>query len=404
MRLFSSMMRNLLLGFAAVALLVSASPGRSRATTRFSIDEESLSKFIAGQLAEQHIPGLAAAVVIDGDVVWAKGFGYADLGTKQPVTPDTLFVMASVSKTVVAAALMHAVERGRLALDADLNTILPFPVRNPHFPEAAITARHLATHSSGIVDNDQLYGSPASYHYGGDNPISLGAFLAAYLTPGGEFYDGKENFSSNAPGTKWQYSNVGAGLAGYVVESATSMPFDAYCRKYIFDPLGMVNTGWHQRDVDMSRHATPYAYLDGQFVPYRHYGLATWPDGGLRTTVLDLGRFIGMIMEGGSLHGVRIMKQSTIQAMLDPQPVTVVREGVPEGRVAQAIFWIKGSGANGEPSRYRHTGGDPGASTIVAFDLEKHVGVAVFANTDGTKAVDASLRQIMDRLFEAAKR
>ena len=319
MRLFSSMMRSLMLRVAVLSLLVCASPVQNRAKTPSSIDEGPLAKFIEGQLAERHIPGMAAAVVVDGDVVWAKGFGYADLGTKQPVTPDTLFVMASVSKTMVAAALMHAVEHGRLSLDADINTILPFPVRNPHFPDAAITARHLATHSSGIVDNDKFYGSPASYHFGGDNPISLGAFLAAYLTPGGEFYDGKENFSNNAPGSKWQYSNVSAGLAGYVVESASGMPFDAYCRKYIFDPLGMVNTGWHQRDVDMSRHATPYANLEGEFVPYRHYGLATWPDGGLRTTVLDLGRFVGMIMEGGSLHGVSIMKPSTVQAMLEPQ-------------------------------------------------------------------------------------
>ena len=385
-------------------LLACASPAQSSAAAPFSIEEQPLAKFIEDQLAEQHIPGLAVAVVVDGDVVWAKGFGYADLGTKQPVTPDTLFVMASVSKTMVAAALMHAVEHGHLSLDADINVILPFPIHNPHFPDAVITARHLATHSSGIVDNDKFYGGPASYHYGGDNPISLGAFLAAYLTPGGEFYDAKENFSNSAPGSKWQYSNVGAGLAGYVVESATGMPFDAYCRKYIFDPLGMVNTGWHQRDVDMSRHAIPYAYLDGQFVPYRHYGLATWPDGGLRTTVLDFGRFVGMIMEGGSLHGVRIMKPSTIQAMLEPQRVTVVREGVPAGSVTQAIFWIKGSGANGEPARYRHTGGDPGASTLVAFDLERHVGVVCFADTDGTKAVDNALRQITGRLFEATKR
>ena len=107
MQLFSSMMRSLMLRVAVLSLLVCASPVQNRAKTPSSIDEGPLAKFIEGQLAERHIPGMAAAVVVDGDVVWAKGFGYADLGTKQPVTPDTLFVMA-VSKTMVAAALMHA--------------------------------------------------------------------------------------------------------------------------------------------------------------------------------------------------------------------------------------------------------------------------------------------------------
>jgi CubicO group peptidase (beta-lactamase class C family) len=397
------MMQTLLIAVVMLASLAVASSAQIQGRG-WSIDEAQLANFIEDRVAEQHIPGLAAAVVVDGDVVWAKGFGYADLGARRPVTPDTLFVMASVSKTMVAAGLMHAVEHGALGLDTDLSTILPFPARNPHFPKVAITARHLATHTSGIIDNDKLYGGPASYHYGGDNPISLGAFLAAYLTPGGEIYDEKENFSGNLPGTKWQYSNVGAGLAGYAVESATGMSFDAYCRKYIFDPLGMVNTGWHQRDVDMSRHAIPYAYKDGQFVPYRHYGLATWPDGGLRTSVVDLGRFLGMIMEGGSLHGVTILKPASVQSMLKPQGMTVVREGVPAGSVEQAIFWIKSSGPNGEPPRYQHSGGDPGTSTFVAFEPDKHVGVLVFANTDGTKAVDDSLREIMNRLFKATKR
>lgn len=208
---------------------------------------------------------------------------------------------------MVAVALMHAVDNGKLSLDKDINTIFPFSVQSPYFPHAVITARHLATHTSGVLDNEQSYSSPISYHYSGDNPVSLGAFLAAYFTPGGAFYDDKANFANRMPGVKWEYSNIGAGLAGYVIEAVTGMPFDGYCKKSIFDPLGMASTRWHQTDVDMRRHATPYAYTDRQFVPYQHYGLATWPDGGLRTTVLDLGRFLGMIMEGGSLHGVNIV-------------------------------------------------------------------------------------------------
>ena len=368
-----------------------------------AIDDKPVRASIEKALREQHIPGLAAALVIDGDVAWAQGFGVADVATQRAVTPDTVFVMASVSKTVIAAAMMHAVEHGTLSLDADINSVLPFPVRNPHFPAAGITLRELATHTSGIIDGP-VYLSPASYYFGGDNPISLGAFLAAYLTPGGKFYDADQNFSQSAPGVKWEYSNIGAALAALTIDSATGIPFDAYCRRYLFEPLGMVDTGWHQRDVDMRRHATPYAVADGHFVPYPHYGLATWPDGGLRTTVIDFGRFLGMLMQGGTLHGVTVLKAASIQTMLASQSVTVVRKGPPARTISQSLFWISDGVPDGQPKRFRHSGGDPGATTEVVFDPQQRVGVIVFTNADPTHEIGASLGEIVDLLFKAAHR
>ena len=267
----------------------------------------------------------------------------------------------------------------------------------------SITLRELATHTSGIIDGPAYLG-PANYHFGGDNPISLGAFLAAYLTPGGKFYDAAQNFAKSEPGAKWRYSNVGAGLTAFAIESATGIPFDAYCRKYIFEPLGMVDSGWHQRDVDMGRHATPYAVLDGHFLPYQHYGLATWPDGGLRTTVIDFGRFLGMLMQGGTLHGVTVLNAATIQIMLAPQSVTVVRKGPPARTISQSLFWISDVVPDGEPKRFQHSGGDPGATTLVVFDPQQHVGVIVFTNADPTHEVGASLREIVDLMFKAVHR
>jgi len=374
-------------------MLLSACTAPQSTAKASSQVEAPLDTFIESRLAEQHIAGMAVAIVVDGDVVWAKGYGYADISSKRTVTPSTLFVAASVSKTVVAAGLMHAVETGVLSLDTDINTILPFSVHNPYVKDAVITARHLATHSSGIVDNEKIYESAISYHYGGDNPISLGEFLKGYFTPGGVYYNGKDNFSNIIPGVIWKYSNIGAGLAAYVVEAATGMPFDAYCKKYIFSPLGMISTGWHQRDVDMARHATPYAYKGGQFMPYQHYGLATWPDGGLRTTVLDLGRFLGMVMQGGTLNGVKVMNNSTVCAMLEPQAM---------GKQSQAIFWHEVLDAKGASRYWGHFGADPGAASFLAFDPEKHVGVVGFINTDNSESISIALHQILFHLFDGA--
>jgi CubicO group peptidase (beta-lactamase class C family) len=365
------------------------------------IDDKAVTSYIEKALPEQHIPGLSAALIVDGDVVWAKGFGLADVASQSPVTPETLFVMASVSKTIVAAALMYAVEHRALELDADVNKYLPFRVRNPHSPDAIITARQLATHTSSIIDSPVYYG-PVSYHFGGDNPIALGSFLAAYLTPGGQYYDAEHNFLDQAPGTKRQYSNVGAGLEAYVIESATGVRFEQYCAKNIFEPLGMVATAWHQRDVDMSRHAIPYADVEGMSVPLQHFGLATWPDGGLRTTTLDLARFVGMIMQGGTLHGVQVLNGATVHDMLARQ--SIERSVSSSDKHAHAIFWQIDDPKDGAPTRYSHGGADPGAATYATFDPAKHVGVVVFANTSPNKGVGATIDNIVDLLFKATRR
>jgi CubicO group peptidase (beta-lactamase class C family) len=297
---------------------------------------------------------------------------------------------------------MHAVEHQALDLDADINTYLSFPVRNPHAPDVSITPRQLATHTSSIIDSPLYYG-PVSYHFGGDNPIPLGSFLAGYLTSGGQYYDAEHNFLTQAPGTKWQYSNVGAGLEAYVIESATHMRFEQYCAKNIFEPLGMVSTGWHQRDVDITRHAIPYADVEGMLVPLEHFGLATWPDGGLRTTTLDLARFVGMIVQGGTLHGVQILKSATVHDMLARQPLPLEVGGPPASHV-QAIFWRIDGFKDGQPTRYSHGGADPGAATFVIFDLAKHVGVVMFANTSSNKGVGETFDGVVDLLFKATHR
>jgi CubicO group peptidase (beta-lactamase class C family) len=154
----------------------------------------------------------------------------------------------------------------------------------------------------------------------------------------------------------------------------------------------------------MARHAIPYASVGTQFVPYQNYGLATWPDGGLRTTVLDFGRFVGMIMQGGSLRGVRVMQAATVQAMLAPQDVTIEYDGFPKGSVRQAIFWMIGSVGGKDSQRYWHTGSDPGAATLVTLDVRRRIGVVAFVNTDATSVISADVQHVVDLIFKATGR
>lgn len=141
-----------------------------------------LDRVIAQRMREGGMVGVGAAIVVDKRLVWSKGYGFADRERAIAFMPDTVMNIGSISKTVTGAALMRAVQDDKLSLDADINTYLPFQVRNPAFPDEPITLRQLATHTASIADRWAVYAS--TYHYGGDAPEPLARFLADYFTPG----------------------------------------------------------------------------------------------------------------------------------------------------------------------------------------------------------------------------
>ncbi|HFC11851.1 MAG TPA: class A beta-lactamase-related serine hydrolase, partial [Anaerolineae bacterium] len=233
---------------------------------------DELDDFIQTKMQTAHLPGLAACIVRNNQIVWTKGYGWANIQEQTPITPDTLFMLASVSKTVTAVALMQLYDDGLFDLDNDINAYLPFSVRNPNHPDTPITPHMLLTHTSSINDNwdilDTLYVT-------GDSPISLANFCAGYVTSGGTYYDSNNNFHNQAPGTLYSYSNVGAALCGFLAESLSGLSFEQHCQQRLFTPLGMNETSWHLAGLNVDNLATPYAYANGGYTPYAHYG---YPD------------------------------------------------------------------------------------------------------------------------------
>jgi len=169
-----------------------------------------LDEFILEGMKEAKVPGLAALTIKDGKIFWTGYYGWANIETKTPVTQDTLFQLASISKTVTTCMIMQQVEQGKLKLDVDINTLLPFKVRNPKHAEEPITLRQLLTHTSGIRDNWSVLEN--TWVKNGDFKKPLAESLPAYLIEGGEFFSAKKSFYSWAPGTKNQYCNVAVAL------------------------------------------------------------------------------------------------------------------------------------------------------------------------------------------------
>jgi len=343
--------------------------------------------FIEEQMAMAHIPGLAVAVTRPGEVLWTGAFGLANRETNLEVTADTPFMLASVSKTVTAAAVMHAWQEGDFDLDDDINTLLPFIVDNPRVEGEEISVRHLVSHTSGIKDN---WGQMP--YADGDSPHSLGAYLEGYLVQGGSWFHATKNFYENMPGTAREYGNIATALAGFVVEATTDTPFDEYSKAYIFDVLSMENTGWHLADFDPATVAMPYEYVNGQYEALGHYGYADYPDGQLRCSVADLARFLAAISNQGQLGEVQILKPETVAEMLSPQFSSVDK--------GQLVFWYESTVAG--RAVIAHNGGDKGVATQMVFSPETGIGVIVLTNTDWEN-LGGTYDAIADFLFDTAE-
>jgi CubicO group peptidase (beta-lactamase class C family) len=381
-----------------------------------------LDAFIEETMETLHIPGLAGYVVREGELVWAGARGLASIDPPAPMTLATLQNIASISKTFTATALMQVFEMEAFHLDDDVNDYLPFPVRNPKFPEAPITFRQLLTHRSSIADGtwySRLYGC-------GDPTVSLSEWLEGYFTVGGTYFHERENFHDWAPGERYAYNNVAFGLLAYLVETLASEPFPEFCRRRIFGPLGMAETSWYLGELEalnVNKHATPYTWVesgqarspswggeplgaigsssmgpssealsdDGEYVPNCLYSHPNFPDGFLRTSVQQLAQFLTAYLRNGE----PILRWQTVDMMLSPHHA----QG--EERRRRGLAWY--AREVGGRTFWGHGGADPGVNTRIDLNREDGVGAIVFANTYIDSSTEA-MQRINARLIAEAYR
>jgi CubicO group peptidase (beta-lactamase class C family) len=256
---------------------------------------------ISAQLRAFHIPGAVVAVVMDGELLFARGYGYADLNTFKPVDANrTLFRVGSVSKLFTWTAVMQLVEQGQLDLDANVNTYLDFEI--PATYPQPVTLRHLMTHTPGFEDK------------------GLGVFVEDVedLVPLGQYL--AENIPARVypPGEISAYSNYGAALAGYIVERVAGLPFEQYVEEFIFRPLGMDHSTFRQANIPsalVADMAVGYSYGYGAFRAENLVYANIFPAGSLSSTATDMARFMITHLQNGQYGESRILQAATIQEM-----------------------------------------------------------------------------------------
>lgn len=282
----------------------------TRALAQGPTDEAELEAFLddlfARHMEEDHIAGAAVAVVKDGQLFFAKGYGYADLENNIAVDPEqTVFRIGSTNKLVTWTAVMQLVEQGRLDLDADINTYLDF--RIPDTYPQPITLAHLMAHTAGFED---LFLDFVSLE--NEDALPPGAFLASHV-PARVF----------PPGEVAAYSNYGAALAGYIVAQVSGQSYDQYIQEHILDPLGMAHSSaiaTLHPDV-MAQVSVGYQYRDGAFEIFpKLYGpLDLAPMGFMAASATDMARFMIVHLQNG-FYGdpaaeVRILEEATARQM-----------------------------------------------------------------------------------------
>ncbi len=250
------------------------------------------------QLQRENIAGAVVLIVKDGKVLYSKGYGYADVKHKKPVTVDaTLFRPGSISKLFTWTAVMQLVQAGKINLDANVNDYLDFKIPNM-FPQP-ITMRNLMTHTPGFEESIQ----------------DLISSKAGDMEPLGKYLNTHEPRRVFPPGVTPAYSNYGAALAGYIVQRVSGMPFDEYIQKNIFAPLGMQHSTFQQ---PLPANLKPlmsdgYRVASGDPKPFEFVGVA--PAGALSTTADDISHFMLAHLEDGEYNGARILDPATVAEM-----------------------------------------------------------------------------------------
>ena len=343
---------------------------------------DDLDTFTIDTMEYYHVPGLSASVVKSDNLIWSNSYGYANITNSSLVQDMTLFYLASVSKTITGVAMMQLYEDGLFDLDDPINDYLPFDVIHPDFPSVDITFHMLLTHSSGINDNYDII----QLHIG-DSPNPLGEWLEDYLTPGGQYYDPDNNFDQE-PGTSRDYSNVGVGLVGYLVEVISGIPFDEYCEINIFEPLEMDETSWFLENLNINNIAVPYIWDGNDYVPQPHWGRDFYPASTLRTSVLQLSNFHMMMLNKGEYNSEQILEESTVDYMWSPQLQFYPTQG---------IIWYQ-LHLYGR-TLWMHDGNLPGLWTQISYYPESDTGVIVLTNGENYNCVD----KIVDALYKFAE-
>jgi CubicO group peptidase (beta-lactamase class C family) len=369
----------LVLLFAATAATAQAPPPleypvadrRAKLQSAFA----DIDRLFAEYARTAHVPGAAWGIVIDGELAHSGAAGVRDVVSNTPVDADTVFRIASMTKSFTAMAILKLRDEGKLSLDDPAERYVT-ELRNLRYPTSdapRITVRHLLTHSAGFPEDNPW----------GDQQLSeTEESLTRMLRDGIPF--------STAPGTAYEYSNYGFAILGRIVANRSGQPYDEYVTRHILQPLGMSSTTLHADRVAKGRLAVGYRWEDERWkeepaLPHGSFGSM----GGMLTTIRDLSRYVSALLAAWpSRDGVEAgpVRRASLREMQQPWRPSALRVGLDKARGSpQVTSSAYGYGlSNTQTCQFRsaiaHSGGLPGYGSLMRWLPEYGVGIIAFGS------------------------
>ncbi|MGD9605261.1 MAG: serine hydrolase domain-containing protein [Bacilli bacterium] len=331
--------------------------------------------------------------------------GYANLETHQPISQDTVFRIASVSKMVVALAMMSLVEQNYTTIDTDISEILGYLVRNPQYPNIPITIKMLMTQTSSITDGYDDYETLEGYN--GVNGHHFEVKLRDLLVPNTSKFYTKRTWDSHEPGSTFIYSNFGCGILACLIELLAKEPFTDYVKKTILDPL-KIDASFQASTIQNQELMANLYYSDEQnnyrlarskddFIKsvYPQFSLGDnfrGPAGGMLISLNGLTKIIELFLNRGIVDGQRVIQQKTIDLML-------TRHWQNES----FYYYAKGLQIRFLPFENAilkgHTGSAYGLSSLLFFHEETNTGICFASNGGYFQEASQGLNQVQEQII-----
>lgn len=376
-----------LLVFAALAYPTSAAAQPQSAATIGSTDRDGaqlndLDAFIAEVMAEWKVPGLALAIVEDGEVVLSKGYGYRDVDDELPVTARTLFAIGSITKSFTVTSLGMVADEGLLDWDEPVRTYLPDFELHDDVASERMTPRDLVTHRSGLPRHDLLW-------YGSDFTRRELYDRLRYLEPSRDFR------------AAYQYQNLMFMTAGYLAGRLAGMTWEDLVRSRIFEPLGMARSNF---SVDESQRSDDFAYPytkvgnDVRQVDFRNID-EIGPAGSINSSVEEMIRYVQMHIDAGEYGDEQLLSETNARQMQMPQ--MAIQSGIRYDELGHNAY-----GMAFIVTTYRghkvvqHGGGIDGFISLLSFMPRDRIGLIILTNLSGNNPVPAIVsRGVYDRVL-----
>ncbi len=360
---------------------------------------EELEVSLQNSYSKSKFAGFSVAVIKKGTVVFQESYGDANVAENISLTNQTAMNIGSVSKLFVGVAIMKAIEQRHFTLETPINDILPFQVINPNAKDTPIKVKHLVTHTSGILDDENTYLNNYSILQGEDlttpmaqrmlnelnvksngEALSLADFMYAYFAKDGALYK-TTHFSNSPAGINYQYSNIASALAAYLVEIKTGKSFEEFTKNEIFTPLQMENTAWKLEDLNREKVSLQYWDRNN---PLPFYTMVTYPDGSLITSIEDLTLFMLEMMKGKANQSNLLLSKDSYQVLFEKKfdahqkPTEMSPKEDNYG-----VFWVWSTSG-----RIGHSGGDLGTTCFFGINPDTKTGSILILNSNAEEIED----------------